>query len=202
MKKIVFFIVIGILSNKLFSQAENPHFLMITPNYSLDNIEPLKAPIGVGIEGAYFINEWFGTGGKMTTTIMDYSFNDYTSTSPAMSYGITANAYVMKKIYRDFYIMPSIGFGYAYTSLPKVEKKYIQNNIEVVDEIFGTTFSSILFNPISIKGFWNFHQDMSAHVSIDYSIAVSNKWPEKTFGEFLSFGIGYTYYLNFKKEEK
>ncbi len=202
MKKIIFALVLIFAGHNLFSQAENPHFSMITPQYSLDNMKHLKNPFGFSLEGAYFLNDWLGTGGRYSAAFMNYKFNGYEGTKSAMSHGITANVYVLKKVYKEFSIMPSIGIGYAFTSLPNVEKNATQNNLAVVDVIEGTSFSSILFNPLSIKGFWNFHQDMSAHVSIDYNISVSNKWPEKTFGEFLSFGIGYTYYLNFNKETK
>lgn len=200
MRKIVFALLVIIYSHNLFSQAEKPHFSMITSFYSLDNMKQLKNPFGISLEGAYFINDWFGTGGRYATTFMNYNVNGYEGSTSAMSHGITANVYVLKKVYKDFTIMPSMGIGYAYTSLPDAVKK--SDNLPFEDVIGGTSFSSILFNPLSVKGFWNFYQDMSAHVSFDYNIAVSNKWPEKSFGEFLSFGIGYTYYLNFNKETK
>ena len=200
MKKIIFALVIIFAGHNLFSQAENPHFSMITPYYSLDNMKQLKNTFGFSIEGAYFLNDWFATGGRYSATFMKYKFNGYEGTKSAMSHGITANVYVLKKVYKEFSIMPSMGIGYAFTSLPDAEKQSDLSSI--IDVVGGTSFSSILFNPLSVKGFWKFYQDMSAHVSIDYNIAVSNKWPEKTFGEFLSFGIGYTYYLNFKKETK
>jgi hypothetical protein len=200
MKKFSVVLIALCLSINLYPQAENPHFSMITSYYSLDNMKQLKSPFGFSLEGAYFINDWLGTGGRYSTTFMNYNVNGYEGKSAAMSHGITANVYVLKKIYKDFTIMPSLGIGYAYTSLPEAVKK--SENLPFEDVIGGTAYSSLLFNPLSVKGFWNFYQDMSAHISIDYNIAVSNKWPEKSFGEFLSFGIGYTYYLNFNKETK
>lgn len=201
MKRVVFFIALIFIYFSSFSQSENPHFLSINAYPTIDNIGNLKLGFGYMLDGAYFFNDWFGVGGKASHSMFKYSEDGIKANSFAQHIGLTANVFIYKEFAGgDFAIMPNIGVGASYTILPNLVTDEFDPTMQFYDRT--TNIVSPLFNAFGIKAFWNFHEDMAVNVSIDYNMAVSKKWPDKTFGEFLYFSVGYTYFLNFGGGDK
>lgn len=202
MKKILFSFAFLSIVLCGFPQGEKPHFASVNFYPVMDNFSSLKGGFGYSVDGAYFINSWFGAGGTFNHSLFKYKYDGYEGKTMASHFSFCANAYVKKSFGEKFTIMPNVGFGFSYANLPDVERTVKQGGLDVVQTVPGFSVSGVMFNTMSVKGFYNFYQDMSANVTVEYMMSVSNKWPEKSFGEFLMIGIGYTYYLNFNKTTK
>lgn len=199
MKKTFLSLLILSIAYTSFSQGEKPHFASVNFYPVMENFSSLKGGLGYSVDGAYFINSWFGVGGTFNHSLFNYKFDGYEGKTKASHLSFCANAYVKKSFGDKFTLMPNVGFGFSYASIPDAERTIKQGGIDVLQQIDGYSLTGVMFNTMSIKGFYNFYKDMSANVSIEYMLSVTNKWPEKSFGEFLMIGVGYTYYLNFAK---
>lgn len=194
------------LSSK--AQDVKPHFSAIHFSPAFESIKKLKTGFGTSIEGAYFFNEWFGAGGIFRYSMHPYSYSRFVSSGSANQFGFTANAYIFKKFFNDkISLLPSIGIGFNSAKLPegtltKTELTEtapgIFSEIDIEHKIPGINVSAFTFNVFSVDCNYHFKPNMSAGIKFDYQIAFSNKWPDETLGDFLSFGIGYTYFFGIK----
>ncbi len=199
MKKILVSTIILLIVNTSFSQGKKPHFASVNFYPVMENFSSLKGGLGYSVDGAYFINSWFGVGGTFNHSLFDYKLDGFEGKTKASHLSFCVNAYVKKSFGDKFTFMPNVGVGVSYANIPDAERTIKQGGVDVIQQTAGYNFTGVMFNTMSIKGFYNFHKDMSANVSVEYMLSVTNKWPEKSFGEFLMIGVGYTYYMNFAK---
>ncbi len=62
------------------------------------------------LEGAYFLNEWFGIGGILRYSMHPYSYTNFKSSGDAQQLGFSANIFIHKIFLNDkISITPSIG---------------------------------------------------------------------------------------------
>ncbi len=208
MKKVL--CILLVLTQYTFSNAQDSksHFSAIHFSSVFESVKNLKTGFGTSVEGAYFLNDWFGAGGIFRYSIHPYTYTNFVSSGNAGQFGFTGNAFVIKKFFDDkISLIPSIGVGFATTSLPKgVLTKYelletapgVYSEVETKVDVSAANVTSFVFNVFSVDLNYQFKPNMSAGVKFDYQIAVSNKWPNETLGDFLSFGIGYTYFFGIK----
>ncbi len=185
-----------------------PHFAAIHFAPVFESIQKLKTGYGTSLEGAYFLNEWFGVGGIVRYSMHPYSYTGFKSSGDAGQLAFSANAYI-RKVYLNekLSILPSVGLGFASTSFPAgtltqtISKETAPGVFTAADTAIAVNamnVSSFLYNIMSIDVNYQFKPNMSVGVKFDYHIAVSNKWPDETMGDFFSIGIGYTYLFGIK----
>ncbi len=192
----------------LKAQDVKPHFAAIHFSPVFESIKKIKTGFGSSIEGAYFINEWFGAGGIARFSQHSYTYSRFDASGNASQFGLTGNVYMFKKFFNDkLTILPSMGIGFTSMKLPNgnLTKTEIQetapgvfSEVDVVQAIPAINVMAFTFNVFSVDCNYQFKPNMAAGIKLDYQIAVSNKWPDETLCDFLSFGIGYTYFFGIK----
>ncbi len=208
MKKVYLFLIISIQC--LFSMAQDakPHFAAIHFSPVFESVKYLKTGFGTTLEGAYFLNDWFATGGIFRYSMHPYSYTHFVASGDASQFGFTANAFILKRFFNDkISLIPSVGLGFSSTTLPAgvyTNKELVQtapgifSEVETKTDLSAINVTSFVFNVFSVDCNYHFKPNMSAGVKFEYQIDVSNKWPSETLGDFLSFGIGYTYFFGVK----
>lgn len=185
-----------------------PHFAAIHFAPVFESIKQLKTGYGTSIEGAYFLNGWFGTGGIVRYSMHPYEYTNFKSSGNAGQLGFSANVFIRKLYFNDkISIMPSIGIGFTSTSFPngtltRTDRKEtapgVYSNIDTTLAINALNVTGFMYNIISLDVNYQIKPNMSVGLKFDYQISVSNKWPDETMGDFFSIGVGYTYYFGLK----
>ena len=214
MKRI--FITLLFITQLLPSQAQdskpteniNPHFAAIHFAPVFESIKQLETGYGISLEGAYFLNEWFGIGGILRYSMHPYSYTNFKSSGDAQQIGFSANVFIHKIFLNDkISITPSIGVGFSSTSFPtgtltKTQRKEtapgVYSDIDTLISIDAINTAGFMYNILSFDVNYQFKQNMSVGLKLDYQISVSDKWPDETLGDFFSIGIGYTYFFGLK----
>jgi hypothetical protein len=214
MKKIIFTLFLVSQIALLQAQDAKPYHASIHFAPVFESIQKLKTGFGTTIEGSYFFNDWFGTGGKLSYSTHRYTYSNFSANSNAGQYGFSGNVYILKKYFDDkISFIPSIGFGFTSTIIPSgtlTSTNLVQTAPGVYTQVESKAFigsssiTSFMFNVFGIACNYNFRPDMSAGVNIEYQMSVANKWPDETLGDFFSIGIGYTYNfdIHFKSTKK
>jgi hypothetical protein len=185
-----------------------PHFAAIHFAPVFESIQKLKTGYGTSLEGAYFLNEWFGVGGIIRYSMHPYSYTNFKSSGDAGQLAFSANAYI-RKVYLNekLSILPSIGLGFTSTSFPKgtltqTESREtspgVYSAVDTTIAINALNVTSFMYNILSLDVNYQFKPNMSVGVKFDYHISVSSKWPDETMGDFFSIGIGYAYSFGLK----
>lgn len=208
MKRAIFTVLLINLIFPSKAQDVKPHFSAIHFSPVFESVKKIKTGYGSSIEGAYFINEWFGAGGIARYSMHPYTYSRFEASGNASQFGFTGNVYIFKKYFNDkLSILPSMGIGFTSMALPNgtLTKTELQetapgifSEVDVEHAMPAINVMAFTFNVFSVDCNYHFKPNMAAGIKFDYQIAVSNKWPDETLCDFLSFGIGYTYFFGIK----
>lgn len=208
MKKIIFTFLFVLQFVVLSAQDIKPHFAAVHFSPVFESIKKLKTGFGTSLEGAYFLNEWFGAGGKFSFSSHNYVYPNFKSSGSASQFGFSGNVFILKRMINDkISIIPSIGIGFMSTGLPsgtltttelKETAPGIFSEVAVENKIGATNITSFMFNVFGFECNYHFKPNMSAGINLEYQISASTKWPDETLGDFFSIGIGYTYFFGIK----
>lgn len=204
--------ILSLLLVSLFSlskaQDSKPHFAAIHFAPVFESIKTLKTGYGASLEGAYFLNDWFGAGGIFRYSMHPYEYTDFKSSGNAGQIGFSANVFIHKLFFNEkISILPSMGIGFTSTTLPSgtFTQKELQEtapgiftSVETQIPTNAISVTSFMFNVFSVDVNYQFKPNMSAGVKLDYQLSVSNTWPNETMGDFFSIGIGYSYFFGKK----
>jgi hypothetical protein len=190
------------------AQDVKPHFAAIHFAPVFESIKTLKTGYGTSLEGAYFLNNWFGAGGIFRYSMHPYEYTDFKSSGNAGQIGFSANVFVHKLFFNEkISLVPSMGIGFTSTTLPSgtfTQKELqetapgIYTTVETQIPTNAINVTSFMFNVFSVDINYQFKPNMSAGVKLDYQLSVSNTWPNETMGDFFSIGIGYSYFFGVK----